>query len=165
MSQKPASRRIEVTLVAGGKYHDIDFARRELLTLLAEHDEFRVRVQPDYEDVDGITAAEILVSYTCDVRPSENAQRAVRAWVENGGRWVALHGTNAALTLGGPNGVESPRIFPCGPRPSVVSSSPTRRSSRTRCRCRTRRTGWCRVSNRSTPTTSCTSASTPTAPR
>ncbi len=112
MSQKPASRRIEVTLVAGGKYHDIDFARRELLTLLAEHDEFRVRVQPDYEDVDGITSAEILVSYTCDVRPSENAQRAVRAWVENGGRWVALHGTNAALTLGGPNGVESPRIFP-----------------------------------------------------
>ncbi|MBM3827337.1 MAG: ThuA domain-containing protein [Actinobacteria bacterium] len=112
MSQRPVSRRIEVTLVAGGKYHDIDFARRELLGLLAEHDEFRVRVQPDYEDVDGITSAEILVSYTCDVRPSENAQRAVRAWVEDGGRWVALHGTNAALTLGGPHGVESPRIFP-----------------------------------------------------
>lgn len=112
MSQTPAKRRIEVTLVAGGKYHDIDFARRELLSLLAEHEEFRVRVQPDYEDVDGITSAEILVSYTCDVRPSEHAQRAIRAWVENGGRWVALHGTNAALTLGGPNGVESPRVFP-----------------------------------------------------
>lgn len=111
MSPAP-SRRIEVTLVAGGKYHDIDFARRELLTLLAEHDEFRVRVQPDYEDTAGITSAEILVSYTCDVRPSENAQRAIRSWVENGGKWVALHGTNAALTLGGPNGVESPRVFP-----------------------------------------------------
>jgi type 1 glutamine amidotransferase len=112
VSHKPARRRIEVTLVAGGKYHDIDFARRELLGLLAEHDEFRVRVQPDYEDVDGITSAEILVSYTCDVRPSEKAQRAIRDWVENGGRWVALHGTNSALTLGGPNGVESPRVFP-----------------------------------------------------
>ena len=112
MSHKPATRRIEVTLIAGGKYHDIDFARRELLGLLAEHDEFRVRVQPDYEDVDGITSAEILVSYTCDVRPSEKAQRAIRDWVENGGRWVALHGTNSALTLGGPNGVESPRVFP-----------------------------------------------------
>ena len=112
MSHKPATRRVEVTLVAGGKYHDIDFARRELLGLLAEHDEFRVRVQPDYEDVDGITSAEILVSYTCDVRPSEKAQRAIRDWVENGGRWVALHGTNSALTLGGPNGVESPRVFP-----------------------------------------------------
>jgi type 1 glutamine amidotransferase len=112
VSHKPARRRIEVTLVAGGKYHDIDFARRELLGLLAEHDEFRVRVQPDYEDMDGITSAEILVSYTCDVRPSEKAQRAIRDWVENGGRWVALHGTNSALTLGGPNGVESPRVFP-----------------------------------------------------
>jgi type 1 glutamine amidotransferase len=112
VSHTPATRRIEVTLVAGGKYHDIDFARRELLGLLAEHDEFRVRVQPDYEDVDGITSAEILVSYTCDVRPSEKAQRAIRDWVENGGRWVALHGTNSALTLGGPNGVESPRVFP-----------------------------------------------------
>lgn len=105
-------RRIDVTLVAGGKYHDIDFARRELLALLGEHDEFRVRVQPDYEDTTGISASSILVSYTCDVRPSETAQRTIRQWVENGGRWVALHGTNSALTLGGPNGVDSPRVFP-----------------------------------------------------
>ena len=105
-------RRIDVTLVAGGKYHDIDFARRELLALLGEHDEFRVRVQPDYEDTTGITSSSILVSYTCDVRPSETAQRTIRQWVENGGRWVALHGTNSALTLGGPNGVDSPRVFP-----------------------------------------------------
>ena len=112
MSTSAPGRRIDVTLVAGGKYDDIDFARRELLALLAEHDEFRVRVQPDYEDTAGITASSILVSYTCDVRPSENAQRAIRTWVEQGGRWVALHGTNAALTLGGPNGVEAPRVFP-----------------------------------------------------
>jgi hypothetical protein len=72
----------------------------------------RVRVQPDYEDADAIARGTILVSYTCDVRPSEPAQRAIRAWVEGGGRWVALHGTNAALDLGGPNGVDSPRVFP-----------------------------------------------------
>ena len=111
MSSTPG-RRIDVTLVAGGKYHDIDFARRELLTLLGEHEEFRVRVQPDYEDTAGIEKSSILVSYTCDVRPSEKAQTDIRSWVENGGRWVALHGTNAALTLGGPNGVDAPRCFP-----------------------------------------------------
>ena len=78
MSSTPG-RRIDVTLVAGGKYHDIDFARRELLTLLGEHEEFRVRVQPDYEDTTGIAKSSILVSYTCDVRPSEKAQpRSVR---------------------------------------------------------------------------------------
>ena len=111
MSSTPG-RRLDVTLVAGGKYHDIDFARRELLTLLGEHEEFRVRVQPDYEDTTGIEQSSILVSYTCDVRPSEKAQTDIRSWVENGGRWVALHGTNAALTLGGPNGVDAPRCFP-----------------------------------------------------
>ena len=104
--------RIDVTLVAGGKYHDMDFARLELLTLLAEHEEFRVRVQPDYEDAAAIAAGSILVSYTCDVRPSEQSQRAIRSWVEAGGRWVALHGTNSALDLGGPQGVDSPRVFP-----------------------------------------------------
>jgi uncharacterized protein len=111
MADTPGSR-IDVTLVAGGKYHDIDFARLELLKLLAEHDEFRVRVQPDYEDAAAITAGSILVSYTCDVRPSEAAQRAIRSWVEAGGRWVALHGTNAALDLGGPHGRRRPRVFP-----------------------------------------------------
>ena len=104
--------RIDVTLVAGGKYHDIDFARRELLSLLAEQDEFRVRVQADYEDADAIARGSILVSYTCDVRPSPAAQQRIRQWVEDGGRWVALHGTNSALDLGGPNGVDSPRVFP-----------------------------------------------------
>ena len=104
--------RIDVTLVTGGRYHDIDFARRELLGLLGEHDEFRVRVQPDYEDAGAIARGSILVSYTCDVRPSPDAQATIRQWVEGGGRWVALHGTNAALDLGGPHGVDSPRVFP-----------------------------------------------------
>jgi type 1 glutamine amidotransferase len=98
-------------LVTGGKYHDVDFARRELLGLLAEHDEFRVRVQPDYEDAEAIAAAEILVSYTCDVRPSERAQRIIREWVEGGGRWVALHGTHTVLELS-PEGWATPRIQP-----------------------------------------------------
>jgi type 1 glutamine amidotransferase len=106
------SARREVLLVTGGKYHDIDFARRELLGLLAEHEQLRVRVQPDYEDTSTLTAGTILVSYTCDVRPSETAQRAVREWVEAGGRWVALHGTNAALDNVGTGLVEAPRCFP-----------------------------------------------------
>jgi type 1 glutamine amidotransferase len=98
-------------LVTGGKYHDFDFARRELLGLLAEHDEFRVRVQPDYEDADAIAAAQILVSYTCDVRPSERAQKIIRQWVEGGGRWLALHGTNSALGDASVRPVETPRPF------------------------------------------------------
>ena len=94
--------RINVVLVAGGEWHDIDFARRELLGLLAEHDEFRVRCQADYEDTAWLEPgaegeARVLVSYTCNVRPSDRAQRVVREWVERGGRMVALHGTSSVL--------------------------------------------------------------------
>lgn len=106
-----ADRRNAV-LVAGGRYHDIDFARLELLKLLAEHEHVRVKVLADYEDTSSIADADFLVSYTCDVRPSPGAQDAIRAWVASGHRWVALHGTNSALDLPRPNGVEAPRLFP-----------------------------------------------------
>ena len=104
--------RIDACLVAGGKYHDIDFARRELLGLLAEHERVRVAVREDWNDVDTLTAVDMIVSYTCDVRPPGDAQEALRGWVERGGRWVALHGTNSALDHPRPNGVEAPRCFP-----------------------------------------------------
>ena len=107
-----APERLDAYLVTGGKYHDIDFARRELLDLLAEHEHVRTVVAATYEDIEALEAAKVLISYTCDVRPSEAAQHALRAWVEAGGRWVALHGTNAALDLPRPNGVEAPRCFP-----------------------------------------------------
>ena len=75
-----------------------------------------MRVQPDYEDTSSLEPgavypAEILVTYTCDVRPSEPAQRAIRDWVERGGRMVALHGTSSALDQG-PDGWVAPRSMP-----------------------------------------------------
>ena len=101
-----------MVLVAGGKYHDIDFARGELLGLLGEHPQVRTTVDSTFEHTDALTGAQLLVSYTCDVRPSEAAQQAVRDWVDAGGRWLALHGTNSALDLPRPDGVEAPRCFP-----------------------------------------------------
>ena len=37
--------RIDCVLVAGGRFHDIDFARLELLKLLAEDERVRVRAR------------------------------------------------------------------------------------------------------------------------
>jgi type 1 glutamine amidotransferase len=110
-----ADDRIDAFLVCGGKYHDFDFARLRLLELLAEDEHVRVKVAQHFHDLDLITAARFLVSYTCDVRPTEDEQRAIRHWVEGGGRWLALHGTNNALdppaALG--EGVfETPPVFP-----------------------------------------------------
>lgn len=95
MSSNPG--RIECVLVAGGKWHDIDFARLELLKLLAEDDRVRVRVFEDYEAIEAIEAADLLVSYTCDVTPSLPVQERLRAWVGGGRRWMALHGCNSVL--------------------------------------------------------------------
>ena len=39
---------MQVHLIAAGKYHDIDFARLELLKLLAEVPEIRTTVAMDY---------------------------------------------------------------------------------------------------------------------
>jgi type 1 glutamine amidotransferase len=115
MSGVDVERRINGYLVCGGKYHDFDFARLQLLQLLAVDDHVRVRVAQHFGDLDAITASEFLVSYTCDVRPSDQQQQAIRGWVERGGRWLALHGTNCALDPPDPgNGglYTAPRVFP-----------------------------------------------------
>ena len=106
-----ARGRINAVLVAGGKWHDIDHARLELLKLLAEDDRVRVRVFEDYSNIAALEAADLLITYTCDVTPSLVEQEALRAWVERGGRWYALHGTNSILRFLS-DGVDSPRWAP-----------------------------------------------------
>jgi type 1 glutamine amidotransferase len=107
-----ARKRVNCVLVAGGKYHDIDFARLELLKLLAEDDRVRVRVFENYSNLDALAKADLLVSYTCDVIPALHEQEALRAFVERGGRWYALHGTNSILRFLSSGLVDSPRWAP-----------------------------------------------------
>ena len=106
------NERIDCVFVAGGKYHDIDFARLEVLKLLAEDDRVRTRVFEDYACLDALEGADFLVTYTCDVTPSLPQQEALRRFVERGGRWYALHGTNAILRFLDSGLVDSPRWAP-----------------------------------------------------
>lgn len=103
---------MKVHLVAAGKFHDIDFARLELLKLLAEHAEIRTSVSSDYADVDRITAADLLITYTCDLVPNPDQTAELQRWVEQGGRWLALHGTNAILRFGADGVVDTPDEMP-----------------------------------------------------
>ncbi len=108
-------RRIDAYLVCAGKYHDFDFARLELLKLLAADEHIRVQVAQHFGDLESLTSADFLVTYTCDLRPSTEQQHAIREWVTQGGRWLALHGTNCALDppTGSDGGLYSaPRGFP-----------------------------------------------------
>ena len=89
--------RIDAYFVCAGKYHDIDFARLEILKLLFRDPRIRTHVVEDYSDIDGIRAADFLITYTCDVIPTEDQQKALQEWLQGGGRWFALHGTNSIL--------------------------------------------------------------------
>lgn len=99
---------VQVHLVAAGKYHDIDFARLELLKLLAEHGAIRTSVSSDYADVRRIAAADLLITYTCDLIPDAGQTGALADWLEQGGRWLALHGTNSVLRFAADGKVECP---------------------------------------------------------
>ncbi len=87
----------DVHLIAAGKYHDIDFARLELLKLLAEKPELRTTVAMDYSNTDRLADCGLLITYTCDLMPTRQEVGALTAFLERGGRWLALHGTNSVL--------------------------------------------------------------------
>jgi type 1 glutamine amidotransferase len=93
------ARRINALLVAGGRNHDFDFVRRELLKRTVENPAVHTTVRSDFSDIDALTSADFLVSYTCDVRPTATEQQALRSFVAEGGRWLALHATNALADL------------------------------------------------------------------
>ncbi|WP_380875971.1 hypothetical protein ACFB49_06800 [Sphingomonas sp. DBB INV C78] len=103
---------MKVHLIAAGKYHDIDFARLELLTLLAEHAEVRTSVSSDYADLDRLAAADLLITYTCDLVPDDRQTETLKTFLQRGGRWLALHGTNAILRFASDGIVDTPDEAP-----------------------------------------------------
>ena len=91
------AKRVDAHFVAAGKYHDIDFARLEILKLLAEHPQIRTTVACDYSNIDRLNDCRFLVTYCCDLMPTETEMEAIEDWLKNGGKWLALHGTNSIL--------------------------------------------------------------------
>ncbi len=102
---------VKAHLVCGGRFHDFDYARLRILEILGEDERIRTTVGSDFRGTDLLAESQLLVTYTCDVRPSASEQEALRDWVAGGGRWFALHGTNSALEFT-PEGVAAPRVIP-----------------------------------------------------
>ena len=104
-------KKINAYLVAAGMYHDIDYARQEILKLLLEHPNIRTRVAADFHDIEGIKASDFLITYTCNLMPEEKEQKALKDYISNGGKWFALHGTNSILEFTA-DGVDAPETAP-----------------------------------------------------
>ena len=106
---------VKIALVVGGRWHDVDYARLELLTLLGEYDCVQCSVHSDYSDVDALANADAVIAYTCDVRPSREESLALSQAVQGGARLLALHATNSALdppVAGGPKVFRTPDAMP-----------------------------------------------------
>ena len=88
---------IDVYLICNARFHDTNFARLELLKLLAEYEDVMVRVAEDYRDLDAINQAQLLITYTCDLCPTPEQQEGLKRFLTNGKRWFALHATNALI--------------------------------------------------------------------
>lgn len=107
MTTTPARCRtgvVDVLLVVGGRWHDLDFARRELLARLGAHDAVRCTVREDFSDESAVTRADAIIAYTCDVRPTVAQADALRGRVAAGARLLALHATNSAIDAPAPGG-------------------------------------------------------------
>ncbi len=106
-----ADTKLDVYLVVNAKYHDTNFARLELLKLLAEQEDVWTHVASDFSDIDTIQKCQFLVTYTCDLCPTEDEQAGLRQFLENGGRWLALHATNALIEFVGAK-ADTPNLAP-----------------------------------------------------
>ncbi|KWV92280.1 trehalose utilization [Erythrobacter sp. YT30] len=92
-----ALTRIDAHFIIGGKYHDMDTPRIEILKLLAEHPNIRTTVACDYSGLERLEQCRFLVTYTVDEIPTKEQTDYIRSWLEKGGKWLALHGTNSIL--------------------------------------------------------------------
>ena len=74
-----AKAAIDAYFVCGGLYHDIDYARLQLLGLLGEHERIRTRMAEDYRDLESDSRQRFLLTYTVDVVPDEATSRSSSA--------------------------------------------------------------------------------------
>jgi uncharacterized protein len=112
VSGTPAGKRINCVFIAAGDWHDIDYPRLEILKLLSQDERVRTRVFEDYSNIEATKNADLLITYTCNVVPSLSEQEALREWVAQGGRWLALHGTASVLRFTADGEVDSPKWAP-----------------------------------------------------
>jgi type 1 glutamine amidotransferase len=74
--------------------HDHDYARLRLLGLLAEQD-VPASVANDFGDVEKwLPLSRLLITYVAGPYPDAGQCRAIESWLDEGGHWVALHGTS-----------------------------------------------------------------------
>jgi len=91
------SKPLLANLVCGSpaRNHDYDFARRALLDALYAAGDIRTDVYNNYDSAEALEAGDLLVSYTSQVPVAAAQCQALGRYLEGGGRWFAIHGSNS----------------------------------------------------------------------
>lgn len=80
--------------------HDMDYARLCLLRELGAKDPVAVTVANDYQDLERwLPGTDLLITYVAGPYPTGTGNAALANWLENGGRWFALHGTSGGKAI------------------------------------------------------------------
>ncbi len=97
---------IRVHLVTGGfppgsvAGHDMDYARLRLLTLLQENQQIYTTAGNDFADIARwLAGCQLLITYVAGPYPNDEQNLFIQHWLEEGGRWLALHGTSGGRAV------------------------------------------------------------------
>ena len=92
---------MRVHVIAGGfpvgspAGHDMDYARLRILQLLQESPQVTTSVSGDFTDIDKwLPGCQLLITYVAGPFPNQEQNIFLRQWLEDGGRWLGLHGTS-----------------------------------------------------------------------
>lgn len=79
--------------------HDHDYARIRILEMLEEQ-EIPASVANDYHDVERwLPISRLLITYTAGPYMNDDQAGFVRGWIEEGGRWLGLHGSSGGRAV------------------------------------------------------------------
>ncbi len=79
--------------------HDHDYARLRILQFLRDA-EVSASAGNDFRDVaDWLDRSRLLITYVAGPFPNDDQHRAIRGWIESGGRWLGLHGTSGGRAV------------------------------------------------------------------
>jgi len=109
MSNRQTS--VGVHVIAGGfppgssAGHDIDYARLRILHLLQQDSRALASVSNDFTDIAvRLPKSDLLVTYVAGPYPDDRGCEVIAKWLDEGGRWLALHGTSGGRAVPMPDG-------------------------------------------------------------
>jgi type 1 glutamine amidotransferase len=99
-------------VVVGGDHHNFDLPRQFILDHLAQGGAVRAQCTDQLEARHLAGDVSFVISYTCNTVPDLATQEALADFVSGGGRWFALHATNAIVRTTSEGRRSTPRWAP-----------------------------------------------------